>query len=150
MNIDLDQLVTFERIVREGSFSAAAWALDIPQPTVSARIKTLEQTLGGSLFHRRGRQVTLTDLGQTFLPYVRRTIDILTEGIEMARQVKATWRVWRYRRQCPGRHGGRASNSSLGAGTILQTQSIQGRCRTFERSSQMGASLPAPAASLAR
>src|SRR5689334_13117015 len=86
MHIDFDQLVTFERIVREGSFSAAAWALDIPQPTVSARIKTLEQTLGGPLFHRRGRQVTLTDLGQTFLPYVRRTVAVLSEGVEMARQ----------------------------------------------------------------
>ena len=88
MNIDLDQLIAFERIAREGSFSAAAWALDIPQPTVSTRIKTLEQTLGGQLFHRGGRQVTLTDLGQTFLPYVRRTIAVLTEGVEMARQAE--------------------------------------------------------------
>lgn len=88
MNIDLEQLITFERIVREGSFSAAAWALDIPQPTVSARIKSLEQTLGGSLFHRQGRKVTLTDLGQTFLPYTQRSIAVLTEGVAMARQTK--------------------------------------------------------------
>ena len=88
MHIDLEQLITFERIVREGSFSAAAWALDIPQPTVSARIKTLEQTVGGALFHRRGRQISLTDLGQTFLPYAQRTIAILTEGVEMARQAE--------------------------------------------------------------
>jgi DNA-binding transcriptional LysR family regulator len=88
MRIDLEQLITFERIVREGSFSAAAWALDVPQPTVSARIKSLEQTVGGALFHRRGRQITLTDLGQTFLPYAQRTIAILTEGVEMARQAE--------------------------------------------------------------
>lgn len=88
MNLDLEQLITFERIVREGSFSAAGWALDIPQPTVSARIKALEQILGGKLFHRRGRQVTLTDLGQTFLPYVQRSIAVLTEGVEMARQAE--------------------------------------------------------------
>jgi DNA-binding transcriptional LysR family regulator len=88
MNIDIEQLITFERIVREGSFSAAAWALDMPQPTVSARIKSLEQTLGGSLFHRQGRKVTLTDLGQTFLPYAQRTIDVLTEGVAMAGQTK--------------------------------------------------------------
>jgi DNA-binding transcriptional LysR family regulator len=88
MNLDLEQLVTFERIVREGSFSAAAWALDIPQPTVSARIKSLEQMLGGRLFHRQGRKVTLTDLGQTFLPYAQRTIAILGEGVEMARQAE--------------------------------------------------------------
>jgi DNA-binding transcriptional LysR family regulator len=88
MNIDIDQLITFERIVREGSFSAASLALDIPQPTVSARIKTLEQTLGGLLFHRQGRKVTLTDLGQTFLPYAQRTIAVLSEGVEMARQAE--------------------------------------------------------------
>ena len=86
MHIDLDQLVTFERIVREGGFSAAAWALDIPQPTVSARIKTLEQALGGSLFHRGGRHIALTDLGRTFLPYAQRTIAVLSEGVEVARQ----------------------------------------------------------------
>src|SRR6476660_8973717 len=86
MHIDFDQLITFERIVREGSFSGAALALEIPQPTVSARIKTLEQTLGGWLFHRGGRKVTLTELAQTFLPYVRRTIAVLGEGVEMARQ----------------------------------------------------------------
>ncbi len=88
MNIDLEQLITFERIVREGSFSAAGWALDLPQPTVSARIKSLEQTLGGSLFHRQGRKVTLTDLGQTFLPYAQRTIAVLSEGVAMAQQTQ--------------------------------------------------------------
>ncbi len=88
MNIDLEQLITFESIVREGGFTAAAWALDIPQPTVSARIKSLEQTLGGSLFHRRGRKVTLTDLGQTFVPYAQRTIAVLTEGMAMVQQTK--------------------------------------------------------------
>jgi DNA-binding transcriptional LysR family regulator len=89
MHIDLEQLMTFERIVREGSFSAAAWALDIPQPTVSVRIKTLEAALGGKLFLRQGRKITLTDLGETFLPYAQRAIAVLSEGVEMARQAEA-------------------------------------------------------------
>jgi DNA-binding transcriptional LysR family regulator len=88
MHIDLEQLITFERIVREGSFSAAAWAMDVPQPTVSARIKTLEQTLGGSLFNRQGRKVALTEIGQVFLPYAQRAIAVLGEGVEMARQTE--------------------------------------------------------------
>ena len=37
-----DQLVAFQRIVREGSFSRAAFALGIGQPAVSARIAALE------------------------------------------------------------------------------------------------------------
>src|SRR4051812_32608712 len=50
--VDTDQLLTFERIVREGSFSRAAWSLDLAQPTVSARIHALEQSVGGPLFAR--------------------------------------------------------------------------------------------------
>lgn len=45
--------------------------------------------LGGKLFYRQGRKVTLTDLGQTFLPYAQRTIAVLSEGIEMARQTES-------------------------------------------------------------
>lgn len=36
--MDTEQLATFWRVVREGSFSRAARALDVAQPTVSARI----------------------------------------------------------------------------------------------------------------
>jgi len=79
-----DQLLAFQRIVREGSFSRAAFALGIGQPAVSARIAALEQALGGPLF-TRGRRVALTPLGESFLPYVRRALDVLSEGIEVAR-----------------------------------------------------------------
>lgn len=47
--MDTEQLLTFERIVREGSFSRAAWALALAQPTVSARIHALERSVGGAL-----------------------------------------------------------------------------------------------------
>src|SRR5437764_269173 len=47
----LEQLVAFERVVREGSFSRAALALKIGQPAVSSRIHGLEAALGPS----RGR-----------------------------------------------------------------------------------------------
>jgi DNA-binding transcriptional LysR family regulator len=82
--IALEQLVAFERVVREGSFSRAALALKIGQPAVSSRIQGLEAVLGGALF-RRGRRVTITSLGETFLPYARRALDLVAEGIEAAR-----------------------------------------------------------------
>ena len=49
--MDADQLLAFDRIVREGSFSRAAQGMDISQPTISARIRTLEAAVGGALFH---------------------------------------------------------------------------------------------------
>jgi LysR family transcriptional regulator, low CO2-responsive transcriptional regulator len=82
--MDIDQLIAFERVVREGSFSKAAWSLGLAQPTISARIQGLEQTVGGALFHR-GRTVKLTERGLSFLPYVRRTIATLQEGLEAVR-----------------------------------------------------------------
>jgi DNA-binding transcriptional LysR family regulator len=78
-----EQLVAFERVVREGSFSRAALALKIGQPAVSSRIQALEAALGGALF-RRGRRSAITPLGESFLPYVRRALAVLAEGIETA------------------------------------------------------------------
>lgn len=83
--MDIDQLLAFDRIVREGSFSRAAWALNITQPTISARIQALEQDVGGPLFVRGGRRVALTERGESFLPYARRALEVLAEGIEAAR-----------------------------------------------------------------
>ena len=82
--MELDQLVAFERVVREGSFSRAAIVLGIGQPAVSTRIQGLEDGLGGILF-TRGRRIRLTTLGESFLPYARRALDVLREGVEVSR-----------------------------------------------------------------
>jgi DNA-binding transcriptional LysR family regulator len=79
-----DQLVAFQRIAREGSFSRAAFSLDIGQPAVSSRIRALEQAIGGALF-TRGRRIALTALGETFLPYVERALAVLDEGMDKGR-----------------------------------------------------------------
>ena len=83
--MDIDQLLAFERIVREGSFSRAARQLDITQPTISARIQALEQEIGGPLLVRGGRHLALTERGESFLTYVQRALEVLNEGIEAAR-----------------------------------------------------------------
>jgi DNA-binding transcriptional LysR family regulator len=86
--MDVAQLIAFDRIVRTGSFSRAAWELHIAQPTISARIQALEQEIGGPLFARSSRNVSLTALGSSFLPYARRAIDVLTEGAAAAREAQ--------------------------------------------------------------
>lgn len=85
--MDLDQLRTFDRIVREQSFTRAAAHLNITQATASMRIRALEQLLGVTLF-QRGRVVTLTDQGMTFLPFARRIIGTAQEGREALRRVE--------------------------------------------------------------
>lgn len=85
--MDLDQLRTFDRIVREQSFTKAAAYLNITQATASMRMRALEQLLGVSLFVR-GRTVTLTDQGMTFLPFARRIIGTAQEAREALRRVE--------------------------------------------------------------
>jgi LysR family carnitine catabolism transcriptional activator len=85
--MDLDQLRTFDQIVRDQSFTRAAARLNITQATASMRIRALEALLGVTLFVR-GRQVTLTDQGMTFLPFARRIIGTAQEGREALRRVE--------------------------------------------------------------
>jgi DNA-binding transcriptional LysR family regulator len=91
--MDTGQLVAFDRVVRERSFSRAARVLGIAQPTISERIRALEQAVGGALFvrgaRRTGRGAELTDLGASFLPYARRALEVLDAGVEVGRQSQA-------------------------------------------------------------
>lgn len=60
----LPQLAVFEASARLGSFTRAAEELHLAQPTVSAQIRKLSETLGITLFEQVGRQVRLTDAGR--------------------------------------------------------------------------------------
>lgn len=89
--MDTDQLLAFQRVVREGSFSRAARTLNIGQPAVSARIQALEAQLGGALL-TRGRRLGLTALGASFLPFVERALETLDEGLKSARSSQSRQR----------------------------------------------------------
>jgi DNA-binding transcriptional LysR family regulator len=69
MNVTLSQLRAFERIVRLGSFRAAAQELRLTQPSVSQRIRELEAVLKTPLFIRRGPRVSLTAEGHALIEY---------------------------------------------------------------------------------
>ena len=72
---------TFFAVLDHGTMTAAAEALYITQPSLSARLKALEDQVGAPLFHRgKGqRRITLTDAGQHFLPLARRWQNLLSE-----------------------------------------------------------------------
>jgi DNA-binding transcriptional LysR family regulator len=83
--MDLDQIRTFDRIAQDRSFTKAAAKLNVTQATVSMRMRALEELLGVPLFHR-GRSITLTDQGMTFLPYARRILTAAQEAKEALRR----------------------------------------------------------------
>lgn len=53
------------------SFSAAAKACSVTQPTLSAGVKEIEVKLGAQLFERNTRKVKLTSFGQNIMPTIR-------------------------------------------------------------------------------
>jgi DNA-binding transcriptional LysR family regulator len=67
MRFTLAQLEAFYWIAHLGKFQDAARQLNLTQPTISLRIRDLEQTLGVTLFDRIGRQVRLTNEGEVLL-----------------------------------------------------------------------------------
>lgn len=77
------QLRSFHAVALHGSFTAAARALHVSQPTVTAQVKTLEETYGIELFFRRGRRLQLTDLGRQLLQISQRVFEAEKEAIEL-------------------------------------------------------------------
>jgi LysR family cyn operon transcriptional activator len=67
-------------IAEYGSYSRAAEALHVSQPTMSQQIKQLEASLKSPLFNRSGRTVRLTDAGEIFLRHAHRARGELDAG----------------------------------------------------------------------
>jgi len=65
--MDRRQLEYFLAVAGHGSFTSAAAALRVAQPSLSYMIRTLERELGTALFHRLGRGVKLTPEGEALV-----------------------------------------------------------------------------------
>lgn len=67
--MDIELARTFLTIVRTQSFIRAAEQLNVSQTTVSARVRSLEERLGRTLFVRNKSGASLTPAGEQFLRY---------------------------------------------------------------------------------
>jgi len=65
MAISYSGLAAFHAVAEAESFTGAAKARNVSQPTLSAQVRTLEDAYGVRLFDRVGRQIRLTPLGQS-------------------------------------------------------------------------------------
>jgi DNA-binding transcriptional LysR family regulator len=85
MNIpsfDLWQLEIFVKTVEYKSFSKAAEAAYISQPTVSNHISQLEKSFNTKLFDRLGRQVLPTKAGVLLYQHAKKMLELKQETIE--------------------------------------------------------------------
>jgi len=78
--MDARQLEIFVKVAELGSFSKAAEALFLTQPTVSEHIRGLEEELGVRLLDRLGRGAAPTKAGQLLLGYGRRILELHREA----------------------------------------------------------------------
>ncbi|HSV61119.1 MAG TPA: LysR family transcriptional regulator, partial [Variovorax sp.] len=83
--LNLDHLRTLVAIADLGTFSAAALALHLAQPTVSLHISELETRLGAKLVLRGGRRVVPTPAGAMLVDRARR---LLREADDIAETVQ--------------------------------------------------------------
>ncbi|MEH7451531.1 LysR family transcriptional regulator [Gottfriedia acidiceleris] len=78
--INIENIEAFIHVIHYGSFNKAAESLFLSQPTVTARIQSLERELNCQLFHRTGKQINITEEGKRFLPYAQQLVHIYEKG----------------------------------------------------------------------
>lgn len=78
--LNLDQMIAFLTVIRLGSISKAAQALNLTQPAITTRIRNLETTLQAELFERRSTGIMMTKRGDLLMRYAEQ-IEQLSELI---------------------------------------------------------------------
>lgn len=74
--MEFRQLEAFVNVVKFKSFSKAADACFLTQPSITMNIQSLEAELGAKLLERQGRTVEATTMGQNFYKYA---VEILSK-----------------------------------------------------------------------
>ncbi|MDA3629946.1 LysR family transcriptional regulator [Saccharopolyspora sp. WRP15-2] len=81
------ELEYFLAIAESGSFTGAAQALRIAQPSLSHAIGSLEQRLGGKVFHRLPHGVALTPAGEALVEPARQVMRDFSTAADSVRRV---------------------------------------------------------------
>lgn len=83
--MDLKGVRAFCSVADGGGFSRAAATLGVAQSVLSRQVSALEAEFGGRLFHRTGRGVQPTELGEAVLPRARA---LLAEADQLAAEAR--------------------------------------------------------------
>lgn len=82
----LTQLRSFHAVATTGTFTGAAQHLHVSQPTVTTQVGQLEALYKVELFHRTGRRVRPTEMGERLLQLSRQIFDLEADAIQLLRE----------------------------------------------------------------
>jgi LysR family transcriptional regulator, nitrogen assimilation regulatory protein len=88
-SMDIKQLKAFVEVATNGSYARTAAVVGIAQSALSRQMSALERGIGGRLFHRTGRGVVLTELGERLLPRARALLADVAALADAARGERA-------------------------------------------------------------
>jgi len=114
--MDIHRLEVFCKLVELQSFTKAADAVCLTQPTVSEHIRSLEEMLGEKLVDRLGREVLPTPAGKILYQYARNIIQLRNEAVQALDKFK----------------GNLSGRLLIGASTIPGTYILPGLIGSFK------------------
>lgn len=81
----LTQLRSFYAVARMGGFTRAAEHLHVSQPTITTQVRFLEESYRVELFHRRGRRVQLTPIGEQLMHLAQQIFSLESDAVSLLR-----------------------------------------------------------------
>jgi LysR family transcriptional activator of nhaA len=92
-DLNFHHLRLFWEVARSGSLRGAAEKLHLSQPTISAQIKSLEESLGQSLFDRSGRGMRVNPSGQLLMEHASELFSMANEMVRSLHGLSGTRRL---------------------------------------------------------
>ena len=80
INVDLELYRVFYTVAKHNHMTKASEELHISQPAISQSIKKLEDQLGGTLFLRSNKGMSLTSEGKMFYEYVKGALELISNA----------------------------------------------------------------------
>jgi DNA-binding transcriptional LysR family regulator len=116
--MDLHKLAVYCKVIELKSFTRAAEAMLLSQPTISEHIRALEQEVGQRLINRLGREIKASEAGNILYGYARKMLRLQQEALEAL-----------------GHYSGNlAGRMAIGAGTIPGAYILPKKIGAFKKS----------------
>jgi DNA-binding transcriptional LysR family regulator len=86
--MDVRDLEVFLSVAKHLNFTRAGEEVHLSQPSVSVRVRRLEEDLGVKLFEQLGKKVALTEAGRLLEPHARRVVAALDDARHVIEEVQ--------------------------------------------------------------